>query len=55
MCMFEFMISPIVYYGADEWAFEHVYVIESVHLTFYWRIPKVNSSTKNVILYDEFG
>jgi exonuclease III len=55
MFLFDRMISPILCYGAEVWGFEHVDVIESVHLKFCRRVLRVNSSTNKVILLGELG
>ena len=53
--LFDHMIAPILFYGADIWGYEYSKCIESVQTDFCKFILGVNSRTSNVAVLGELG
>ena len=55
MELFDKMILPVLFYGAEIWGSKEWPVIEKVHMKFLERLLRVSQSTPNAAVYGETG
>ena len=53
--LFDKLVTPILLYGSEIWAYENNDIIEKLHLRYCKYILSVNKSTTSSMVYGELG